>query len=77
MERLGEPLLDAADDEAAHEAGVAEAHLGLGRVDVDVDRVRVAFDEERRDRVPVGREIIEIGRAQRARRASCRAPPGR
>ena len=26
-----------ADDQAAHQAGIAEAHLGLGRMDVHVD----------------------------------------
>ena len=46
---------------------VAEAHLGLGRVDVDVDRLRVARDEQGRDRVPVGGQKIEIGGAQGAR----------
>ena len=47
-------------------AGVAEAHFGFRRVDVDVDLRRIAVDEERRDRMPVARQEIEIGAAQRA-----------
>ena len=47
-------------------ACVAKAHFGLGRVDVDVDLARVALDEQGGDRVPVGGQEIEIGRAQRA-----------
>ena len=34
----GERLLEGADDEAAHERRIAEAHLGLGRMHVHVDR---------------------------------------
>ncbi len=41
------------DDEPARRRGVAEPDLGLGRVDVHVDEMRVAVDEERRRRVPV------------------------
>ena len=67
MQRLGQPLLQGPDDEAAHEAAVAEAHLGLGGMDVDVDRLRIAGDEQRRDRVPAGGQKIEIGGAQGAR----------
>ena len=36
VQRRGERLLQRADDEAAHQAGIGEAHLRLGRVDVDV-----------------------------------------
>ena len=66
MQRLGEPLLQRPDDEAAHEAGVAKAHFRLGGMDVDVDLARVAFDEQRQDRVPVGRQEIHVGRPHRA-----------
>ena len=34
--RPSDRLLERADDEAAHEGRIAEAHLGLGRVDVHV-----------------------------------------
>ena len=47
-------------------AGVAKAHLGFRRMDVDVDLARIALDEQGRDRVPVGGQEIEIGPAQRA-----------
>ena len=67
MQRLAQALLDRPDDEAAHEARIAKAHLGLGRVHIDVDLARFAFDEEGDDRVPVGGQEIEVGPAQRAR----------
>ncbi len=66
VERLGEPLLHRPDDEAAHQARVAEAHFRFGGVDVDVDLARVAFDEQRDDRVPVSGQEIHVGRAHRA-----------
>ena len=47
-------------------AGVAKAHFGFRRVDVDVDLGGIAFDEQSRNRVPVGGQEIEIGAAQRA-----------
>ena len=59
-------MLDRADDDAAHEAGVAEPHFGLGGMHVDVDLARIAVEEEDRDAVPLARQIIEIGAAQRA-----------
>src|SRR5262249_14999946 len=37
----GERLLQRADEHAAHEAAIAEAHLGLGRMHVDVDLARI------------------------------------
>ena len=66
MQRLRETLLQRADDEAPHEARVAEAHLGLGGMDVDVD---LAADRTRR-RGPAtacrsARQKIEVGRPQR------------
>ncbi len=62
----GQRLPQRADHQAAHEAGVAEAHLGLGRMDVDVDLRRRAGEVERRGRVPVARQHVGVGRAQRA-----------
>ena len=46
--------------------GVAEAHLGLGRVHVDVDRLGRAGQEQRRGRVAVAGEQVGVGGAQRA-----------
>ncbi len=59
----GERLFQRADDEAAHEAGITEAHFGLGRVHVDVDVGGIAGDEQRKRRVPAGGQEIHVGRA--------------
>ena len=67
VQRFAQALLDCADDEAAQEAGIAETHLGLSRMHVDVDLARSAFDEEGDDRVPVGGQEIEVRPTQRAR----------
>ena len=39
---------------AADGRRVAKAHFGFRGVDVDVDLARIAFDEQSRDRMPVG-----------------------
>ena len=70
-------LLQRAHDERAHQAGVAEAHLGLGRMHVDVDLARIERHEQRDDRMAVARQIVGIGAAHRADAAACRAPAGR
>jgi len=36
----GQGMAQSADDQSAHRASVAKAHLGLGRMDIDIDRVR-------------------------------------
>ncbi len=59
-------LLQRAHDQPAHQAGVAEAHLGLGRMHVDVDLARIERDEQRQQRMAVARQIIGIGAAHRA-----------
>ena len=53
-------------DQGAHQAGIAKAHLGLGRMHVDVDLARRKRDEQRDQRVAVARQIIGIGGAHRA-----------
>ena len=53
-------------DERAHEPGIAEAHLGFGRMHVDIDLACVERNEQREQRVPVARQIIGIGAAHRA-----------
>ena len=63
---LGEGMLERADDQPAHQAGVAEAHLGLGRVHVDVDGVGRKLEEQRHHGVAVARQEIGIGPAQGA-----------
>ena len=54
------------DDQAAHDAGIAEAHLGLGRMDVDVDHLGRRFEEQRHHRMAVARQEILVGAAHRA-----------
>ena len=58
--------LSALHDQRAHQAGIAEAHLGLGRMHVDVDLARIERDEQREQRMAVARQIIGIGAAHRA-----------
>ena len=54
-----ECLLQRRDEHAAHEAGLAETHLGLGRMDVDIDHIRGQVYEQRHDRIAVmGQEIL-------------------
>ena len=53
-------------DQRAHQAGVAEAHLGLGRMHVGVDLARLQRHEQRHHGMAVARQIIGIGRAHRA-----------
>ena len=62
---------------AAHQPAVAEAHLGLGRMHVDVDLARLERDEQRQQRMAVARQIIGIGARAPRRSAACRAPGGR
>ncbi len=61
----------------AHQAGIAEAHLELGRMHVDVELAGRELQEERRDGKAVARQHVGIGGAQRARRAADRAAAGR
>ena len=62
----GERPLERADDEAAHQRGIAEADLGLGRVDVDVDHVGREIDEERRHGMAAAVQQVGVGRAHGA-----------
>ncbi len=61
-----ERLLQRVDEETAHQAAVAKAHLGLGRMHVDVDLARIERDEQRDDGMAVARQIIGISRAHDA-----------
>jgi len=67
MSRRLQGLPNPRDDQAAHQAGLAEPHFGLRRVDVDVDVGGVAFDEQRQRAVAVARQIVEIGASAGAR----------
>ena len=59
-------LADRADHRRAHRARVAEAQLGLGRMDVDVDLAGIDREEERHHRKAVAEDEIGIGGAHRA-----------
>ena len=54
------------DDQAAYQTGVAEAHLGLGGVDVDVELVLRAIEEQHHHGMAVARQEILVGAAHRA-----------
>ena len=62
----GQRRAQGADDQPAHQGGVAKPDFGLGRVDVDVDLVLGAVEEQGHDRVAVARQQILIGAAHRA-----------
>src|SRR3546814_8257043 len=59
-------MLAGGDDEAAHQARIAEAHLGLGRMHVHVDLLGRQLDEERHQGMAVAREEVLIGAADGA-----------
>ncbi len=61
----GQRVAQRADDQPAHQCGVAEPHLGLGRMDIDVDLLRRPIDEQRDHRVAVAGEHILVGAADR------------
>ncbi|MNI46244.1 hypothetical protein D3C73_1006960 [compost metagenome] len=66
MPRGVQGVAQGADDQAAHQRRIAEAHLGLGRVDVHIDIKRVDVDEEGRRRMPVARQEVGVGPPQGA-----------
>lgn len=76
MPRAGQGVAQATDDQPAHQPGVAEPHLGLGGVDVDVDQTRVELNVEGAGRVAVAGQEVGVGAAQRPAAAG-RARGGR
>ena len=59
-------FLQRTHDQPAHQSAVAETHLGLGRMHVDVDLAALESHEQRQQRMAVARQIVGIGRAHRA-----------
>ena len=55
-----------ADDQSAHRRRIAEADLGLGRVNVDVDLLERNVEEQSGDRVAVAGDQVAVGGAQGA-----------
>ena len=62
----GKAFLQRMHDQRAHQPGIAEPHLGLGRMHVGVDLGAIERHEQRHHRMAVARQIIGIGRAHRA-----------
>ena len=62
----GERGAQRTDDQAAHDAGVAEAHLGLGGMDVDVDQRGRRLEEQRHHGMAIARQEILVGAAHGA-----------
>ena len=59
-------MAQARNDEAADEGRIAEPHLGLGRVDVDIDFLGRDLQEQRQHRMAIARQHVGIGAAHRA-----------
>ena len=62
----GERGLERLHDQRADQSGIAKAHFGLGRMNVDVDLARIERDEQRHQRMTVARQIIGVSPAHRA-----------
>ena len=55
-----------ADDQPAHQAGVAEPHLGLAGMDVDIDLARRRVHEQGHQRMAAARQQVLVGTAHGA-----------
>ncbi len=62
----GQPLLQRVHDQRADQAGIAEPHLGLGRMHIGIDLAGIERHEQRHHGMAVARQIVGIGRAHRA-----------
>ena len=62
----GQRMAGRADDQAAHQARIAEAHLGLGGMDVHIHLLRRHLEEQRHQRMAVAGKEILIGPAHGA-----------
>ena len=61
---LGQRTLERTHHQPAHQGRIAKAHLGLGRVDVDVDQLGRQVEEQGGQRLAVVEQEVGIGRAQ-------------
>ncbi len=62
----GERVAQRPDDQPPHQRRIAEPHLGLSGMDIDVDLVGRPVEKQRHHRVAVAGEHILIGAAYRA-----------
>jgi len=58
-------MLQSANNQPPHQAGVAKTHFGLGGMDIDVHETGIAVQEQRQRRMAVARQEIGIGAAHR------------
>ena len=73
----GEAVLQRMHDQRADQTGIAEPHLGLGRMHIGIDLLRRQRHEQRHHRMAVARQIVGIGARAPRRGSACRAPGGR
>lgn len=66
MTSLAQRVTQSGNNEAAHTARIAKAHLSLGWVDINVNIARVELEEKRNKRLAPSRKEVTIGCAQRA-----------
>ena len=64
LNRRCQPALDGVIDELMHGAGVAKAHFGFGRVDIDVNQRRVDVDKQADRRLASAMQHVAIRFAQ-------------
>jgi hypothetical protein len=62
----GERVAQGADDQPAHQGALAKPHLGLGRMNIDVDLGGRPVEKQCHDRVAIPRQHVLIGPAHRA-----------
>ncbi len=58
-------LADRADDQPAHQARIAEAHIRFRRMHVDIDQSRIERQRQHGHRIASGRDRLGIGAADR------------
>ena len=67
MPRTGQPVAQGADHQAPRGLGITETDLGLGGMDVHIDKLRVAGQIQHRRRMAPRCQHIHVSRPQGAR----------
>src|SRR5438477_1067295 len=57
--------LESAHDQATHKSRIAETNFALGRMDIDIDELRIAFDKQGERRMAIAGEEICVCAADR------------